>query len=50
MMAEKTEKETLRDLLQAAMNAEKYNKARQYMYLIETIEEGDEDESPMMMS
>lgn len=43
------ELETLRGLLQAAMDQENYEKARQYMYLIETIEEGeDEVEMPEM--
>jgi hypothetical protein len=43
------ELETLRSLLAAAMSAENYDKARQYMYLIESIEEGEEeDEAPEM--
>lgn len=36
--------ETLRKFLQAAMAEENYEKARQYMYLIEFIEDGGEDE------
>lgn len=41
------ELETLRSLLQAAMASENYNKARQYMYLIECIEEeGEVEDSP----
>lgn len=42
--------ETLRKFLQAAMADENYEKARQYMYLIEYLEDkGEEEDEEEMM-
>lgn len=43
------ELETLRGFLQAAMDKGDYDRARQYMYLIESLEEGDDEEDDMYM-